>query len=59
MAAAPTTQEGYCSLFKRIIIGIIGIGILGLFGFLVLAWRPAIAPIDAPAPGSFPAELVA
>jgi mono/diheme cytochrome c family protein len=59
MAVAPTTQERYCSLFKRIIIGIIGIGILGLFGFLALAWRPAIAPIDAPARGSFPPELVA
>ena len=32
---------------------------LGLFGFLALAWRAAIAPIDPPAATSFPAELIA
>lgn len=31
---------------------------LGLLGFTVLAWRPSIAPIAPPAPGSFSASSV-
>jgi mono/diheme cytochrome c family protein len=46
-------------MLKRIVVGIVGIAVLGLVGFLALAWRPAIAPIDPPAKANFPAELVA
>jgi mono/diheme cytochrome c family protein len=46
-------------MLKRIVVGIVGIVVLGLVGFLAIAWRPAIAPIDPPAKASFPAELVA
>jgi mono/diheme cytochrome c family protein len=45
--------------FRRIVIGVAGVGILGLLGFFALAWQPAIAPIDPPAEASFPAELIA
>jgi mono/diheme cytochrome c family protein len=59
MPAASVTEEGYRSLFKRIIIGIVGVGFLGLLGFLILAWRSAMARIDPPARTSFAAELIA
>jgi mono/diheme cytochrome c family protein len=38
---------------------LVTLGVLGLLGFGALAWRPAIAPIARPAPGSFAPELVA
>jgi mono/diheme cytochrome c family protein len=44
---------------KRVLIGVVAIGVLGILGFGVLAWRPAIAPIAPPAPGSFAPALVA
>src|SRR5260370_25510592 len=44
---------------KRFLIGVVAIGVLGILGFGVLAWRPAIAPIAQPAPGSFAPALVA
>src|SRR5437588_2922044 len=43
----------------RIAIGFLGLCILGALGFLAFAWRSSIAPIDPPAPTSFPAELIA
>ena len=46
-------------MIKRCHHCIIALGVLGLFGFGVLAWRPAIAPIDPPAPKSFAPTLVA
>ena len=47
------------SRFKRLLIGVLAVGVLAAAGFLALAWKPAIAPIDPPAAASFPAELVA
>jgi hypothetical protein len=44
---------------KRFLIGGVAIGVLGILGFGVLAWRPAIAPIAPPAPTSFVPSLVA
>ena len=44
---------------KRILIGVVALGVLGILGFGALAWRPAIAPIAPPAPRSFAPELVA
>ena len=44
---------------KRILIGIVLMGVLGILGFGALAWRPAIAPIVPPTPGSFAPDLVA
>ena len=46
-------------MFKKLLIAIVAFGCLGLAGFGVLAWRPAIAPIAPPAPGSFAPELIA
>src|SRR5262249_56271534 len=43
----------------RIAIGFIGLCVLGGLGFLALAWRSSIAPIDPPASTNFPAELIA
>ena len=44
---------------KRLLTVIAGLAVLGVLGFFVLAWRPAIAPISPPPPGSFAPELVA
>ena len=44
---------------KRILISVVALGVLGILGFGALAWRPAIAPIAPPAPGSFAPALVA
>jgi mono/diheme cytochrome c family protein len=46
-------------MLKRIVIGAAGLGVLALLGFVALAWRPAITPIDPPPRTSFPAELIA
>ena len=46
-------------MFKRLLIGAVALGCLGLAGFGILAWRPAIAPVALPAPGSFPPDLIA
>jgi mono/diheme cytochrome c family protein len=46
-------------VYRRVILGCIALGFLGLVGFGALAWRPAIAPIVPPAPGSFAPDLVA
>jgi mono/diheme cytochrome c family protein len=43
---------------KRLLISVIGLGILGILGFGALAWRPAIAPIVPPAQGAFASDLV-
>jgi mono/diheme cytochrome c family protein len=45
--------------FTQIVVGIVGVGVVGLLGFLALAWRPAIPPVQPPTKDSFPAELVA
>ncbi len=47
------------SRLRHIVVGIVVVGFAGLLGFLALAWRPAIAPIQPPAKDSFPAALVA
>lgn len=44
---------------KRILIGIGGALALGLIGFVLFAWRPAIAEVAPPAPASFAPALVA
>jgi mono/diheme cytochrome c family protein len=46
-------------VFKKLLILLVALGILGGLGFGALAWRPAIAPITPPPPGSFTPELVA
>ena len=46
-------------MFKKLLIAAVALGCLGLAGFAVLAWEPAIAPIDPPAARSFAPELVA
>ena len=43
---------------KRLVIYLVGLGVIGVLGFGALAWRPAIAPIKPPAPESFAPELV-
>ena len=46
-------------MLKRIAIGFIGLCVLGGLGFLALAWRSGIAPIDPPPATNFPAESIA
>jgi len=46
-------------VFRKLLIVGVALGCLGLAGFGVLAWRPAIAPVAPPAAGSFAAELIA
>jgi mono/diheme cytochrome c family protein len=44
---------------KRLLTVIAGLVVLGALGFFALAYRPAISPIDPPAPQSFAPDLVA
>jgi mono/diheme cytochrome c family protein len=46
-------------VFKKLLISFVALGFLGLLGFGASAWRPAIAPITPPPPGSFVPELIA
>jgi mono/diheme cytochrome c family protein len=46
-------------VFRKLLIVGVALGCLGLAGFGVLAWRPAIAPVAPPAAGSFTPELIA
>ena len=46
-------------MLRKLLIWFVSLGILGLLGFGALAWRPAIAPIAPPPPGSFAPEFVA
>jgi len=46
-------------VFKKLLIAVVALGCLGLIGFGVLAWEPAIAPVVPPTAGSFTPELVA
>jgi mono/diheme cytochrome c family protein len=46
-------------VFKKLLIAVVALGCLGLVGFGILAWRPAIAPVAPPAVGSFAPELIA
>ena len=46
-------------MFKKLLIGAVVFGCLGLASFGLLAWEPAIAPIVPPAAGTFAPELVA
>jgi mono/diheme cytochrome c family protein len=45
-------------MFKRLLIGLVGLIVLVVVGIAVLSWRPSIAPIAPPAAGSFSPELV-
>jgi mono/diheme cytochrome c family protein len=47
------------ALIRRIAIAIVAAAVLGLLGFSLLAWRPAIAPIEPPSRANFPAEAIA
>jgi hypothetical protein len=46
-------------VFKKLLVTVVIFGCLGLAGFGVLAWQPAIAPIVARPAASFAPELVA
>jgi mono/diheme cytochrome c family protein len=46
-------------VFKKLLIAVVALGCLGLAGFGVLAWQPAIAPVVPPPAESFALELVA
>jgi len=43
---------------RRIVLAVVALALVGGAGFFVLAWRPAIAPIEPPARTSFSPELV-
>src|SRR5262249_60221125 len=55
----PRVEGAEGGLLKRIAIGFIGLCVLGGLGFLALAWRSSIAPIDPPATADFSRELIA
>jgi mono/diheme cytochrome c family protein len=45
---------------RKISIAAVAIALIGLVGFCILAWRPAIAPLErSPDPASFSAESIA
>ena len=46
-------------MFRTLLITVIAIGCLGLAGFGLLAWQPAMAPVAPPAAASFDPELIA
>ena len=46
------------SSFRRFAVAAITVILLGLLGFILFAWRPAIAPIARPAPSAFDPALV-
>jgi mono/diheme cytochrome c family protein len=46
-------------VLKKLFIAAVGLGCLGLVGFGILAWRPAIDPVAPPPTESFAPELVA
>ncbi len=43
---------------RRVLIAVLLVVFFAGLAFFVLAWRPSIAPIARPAPGSFPADSV-
>jgi len=43
---------------KRLLLSLLILALVGIIGVLVLAWRPAIAPVSPPAAGHFPVEIV-
>jgi mono/diheme cytochrome c family protein len=45
-------------MIRRAVIVVIAAAFLGLLGFVVLSWRPAIAPVERPNPSSFTAESI-
>ena len=45
-------------MFKKLLVAAVALGCLGLAGFGILAWRPAIAPVVPPTAESFALELV-
>src|SRR5262252_1095967 len=47
------------AVFKKLLIAAVALGCLGLAGFGLLAWQPAIAPVAPPATVTFAPELVA
>src|SRR6516225_9202960 len=59
MNGASPCEPSEDTVFKKLLIAAVALGCLGLVGFGVLAWEPAIAPIAPPAAGSFVPELVA
>lgn len=46
-------------MLKRILVGLLALAVVGLVGFGVFAWRPAIGKIAPPAPSSFAPDLIA
>jgi mono/diheme cytochrome c family protein len=63
LARVQNLMPGGCAASGRsyggwLAIGFMGLCVLGAPGFLALAWRPSIAPIDPPAAGSFLRELI-
>jgi hypothetical protein len=40
-------------MFKRFLIGLVGLIALGMVGIAVLSWRSAIAPIATPSVSGF------
>merc|ERR1711879_142853 len=50
--------QGNGSMFKKICLGILAIGVIGAVGFGVYAYKPAMSPVTAADHASFPPEQV-
>jgi mono/diheme cytochrome c family protein len=46
-------------LLRRLAAGAVALGLAGLVGFAVFAWRPALPEVATPAPSSFAPDVVA
>ena len=46
-------------MFNRSLLGAICVGAVAMLAYTALAWRPAIAPVEPPAPQSFAPDVVA
>ena len=46
-------------MIRRIAVPVLTLVLIGLVGFCILSWRPAIAPIERPNPASFTAGSIA
>lgn len=46
-------------MFRRLLVTLLVVLVAGLLGLFILAWRPAIEPIDPPVASAFSPELIA
>lgn len=45
-------------MIKKILVGLIGLGVIVLAAFLIIAWKPSIDSVDPPSEGEFSQEQI-